>query len=113
MPLSETALGALLIARSAYIEDASYEISDFVAVIETHATDGTPERTAWSAHLTATYRCRKDNTTVPEAPATTSTSTRKQKKSAAAVARPPTDMELKHAQIRAQRKLKAHQPWAT
>ncbi|KAJ7664837.1 hypothetical protein B0H14DRAFT_2658593 [Mycena olivaceomarginata] len=36
MPLSETALGALLIARSAYIEDASYGISDFVAVIKTH-----------------------------------------------------------------------------
>ncbi|KAJ7898954.1 hypothetical protein B0H14DRAFT_3424289 [Mycena olivaceomarginata] len=108
MPLSETALGALLIARSAYIEDANYEISDFVAVIDTHTTEGTPERAVWSAHLTALIDAVKDDMTVPEAPGSTSNPASvkcKQKKSAAAVATPPSERDLQHAQIRAQRKL--------
>ncbi|KAJ7867905.1 hypothetical protein B0H14DRAFT_2572630 [Mycena olivaceomarginata] len=103
-----TTLGALLIARSAYIEDANYEISDFVAVIDTHTTEGTPERAVWSTHLTALIDAVKDDTTVPEAPGSTSNPAsvkRKRKKSAAAVATPPSERDLQHAQIRAQRKL--------
>jgi hypothetical protein len=41
MPQSETALGALLIAGSTYIETDSYKILDWQAVIETYATKGT------------------------------------------------------------------------
>ncbi|KAJ7889095.1 hypothetical protein B0H14DRAFT_3127085 [Mycena olivaceomarginata] len=60
MPLSEAALGAILIVRSAYIETDSYEIPDWQAVTETHTTEGTPERAAWLAHLTAVVDAIED-----------------------------------------------------
>lgn len=65
MPRSETALGALLIARSAYIETDNYEIPDWRAVIETHTTEGTPERAAWLAHLTAVVDALEDGKDIP------------------------------------------------
>jgi hypothetical protein len=66
MPLSDTALGAILIARSAYIGVNDYSIPDFQAVIETHTDEGTPERTAWMAHLTAVINAVEDGKDVPE-----------------------------------------------
>ncbi|KAJ7874180.1 hypothetical protein B0H14DRAFT_2569361 [Mycena olivaceomarginata] len=104
MPRSETALGALLIARSAYIDN--YEIPDWQAVIETHTTEGTPERAAWLAHLTAVVDALEDGKDIPAPPAgSTSGGKRKKKKSAAAMPTVPSQKDQRHAQIRAQRKL--------
>jgi hypothetical protein len=112
MPRSETALGALLIARSAYIETDNYEIPDWQAVIETHTTEGTPERAAWLAHLTAVVDAIEDgkdililgysNVVSRQPPAgSTSGGKRKKKKSAAAVPTVPSEKDQQHAQIRA------------
>jgi hypothetical protein len=60
-----TALGALLVARSAYIETDNYEILDLQAGIETHTTEGTPERAAWLAHLTAVVDAIEDGKDIP------------------------------------------------
>ncbi|KAJ7697615.1 hypothetical protein B0H17DRAFT_1197279 [Mycena rosella] len=46
MPLSEEALGALLLARSAYIDQAEYTIPDWHNVIEAHTKADSPERAA-------------------------------------------------------------------
>lgn len=51
MPLSEAALGALLNARTAYIEEPDYAVTDFQNVIGSHTTDGSAERIAWLAHI--------------------------------------------------------------
>jgi hypothetical protein len=61
--LSEEALGALLIARSAYIDQPEYGIPDFRNVIEAHTPEGSPERAEWLAHinpLTAAMRQEED-----------------------------------------------------
>ncbi|KAF8146814.1 hypothetical protein K438DRAFT_1780555 [Mycena galopus ATCC 62051] len=110
MPLSETALGAILIARSAYIETDDYGIPDWQAVIETHTAEGTPERAAWLAHLTAVIDAVKEEKNIPEPPAIVTGSTvaisgsKRQKKSAAPVpGAPEFERDQRHAQIRAQR----------
>ncbi|KAF8191063.1 hypothetical protein K438DRAFT_1762979 [Mycena galopus ATCC 62051] len=109
-PLSETALGAILIARSAYIETDDYGIPDWQAVIETHTAEGTPERAAWLAHLTAVIDAVKEEKNIPEPPAIATGSTvaisggKRQKKSAAPVpGAPEFERDQRHAQIRAQR----------
>jgi hypothetical protein len=48
--LSEEALGALLITRSAYIDQPEYGIPDFRNIIEAHTPEGSPERAEWLAH---------------------------------------------------------------
>ncbi|KAJ6575878.1 hypothetical protein B0H10DRAFT_1963693 [Mycena sp. CBHHK59/15] len=106
MPLSETALGAILIARSAYIETDNY---NWQAIIETHTAEGTPERAAWLAHLTAVVDAIEDGKDIPEPPAGSTSAVsggkhQKKKKSAAAVpGDPESERDRRHAQIRAQR----------
>ncbi|KAJ7881261.1 hypothetical protein B0H14DRAFT_2565842 [Mycena olivaceomarginata] len=114
MPLSETALGAILIARSAYIETDSCGSPDWQAVIETHTAEGTRERAAWLAHLTAVVDAVKDGKNIPEPPvagAAISGGKRPKKKSAATVpAAPESERDQHHAQRVPQPRAKSVQP---
>ncbi|KAK7057889.1 ribonuclease H-like domain-containing protein [Favolaschia claudopus] len=106
MPLSESAHGALLVARDAFIEQQDYGIPDFKSVVETHTVEGTPERAAWDAHILALTDALEDDKPFPEAPGSTATaaSGKKKKKSSPAAAE-ESEQQKRHTRIRFQRKL--------
>jgi hypothetical protein len=66
MPLSKEALGTLLTARTAFIEQADYSIPDWVNVVDLQTAEGTEERAAWSAHITAVTDAIEGKKTIPE-----------------------------------------------
>ncbi|KAK7029203.1 hypothetical protein R3P38DRAFT_3516264 [Favolaschia claudopus] len=109
MPLSESALGALLVARETFIEEETYKIPDFKDVVETHTVEGTPERVAWDAHILALTDALEDNKPIPEAPGSTSTAASagsgKKKKASPAAGAAESEQQKRHTQIRFQRKL--------
>ncbi|KAJ7853279.1 hypothetical protein B0H14DRAFT_2580442 [Mycena olivaceomarginata] len=107
--LSEEALGALLIARSAYIDQPEYGIPDFRNVIEAHTPEGSPERAEWLAHINPLTAAMRQEEDLPEPPGTSpsvpATRKRKSKNVAPTLAGALSEIGQRHAAIRAQRKL--------
>lgn len=65
MALSEEALGALLIARAAYIEQDDYSIPDWHNAIEAHTSENSPERAEWMAHIDPLTAAMQDGKELP------------------------------------------------
>ncbi|KAJ7464248.1 hypothetical protein B0H11DRAFT_2240645 [Mycena galericulata] len=109
MPLSEEALGALLNARTAFIEQPDYSIPDFHNVIEAHTAKDSAERTAWLKHIDPLTSAMKEETELPVPPGTTPAALQKRSGKTAGMnvnpMAPMSEMAIRHAQIRAQRQL--------
>ncbi|KAJ7330478.1 hypothetical protein DFH08DRAFT_1022764 [Mycena albidolilacea] len=105
--LAFEALGTLLTARTAFIEQADYSIPDWVNVVDLQTAEGTEERAAWSAHITAVTDVIEGKKTIPEppgvAPATVDPKRKRGKAKQVTLTRVPTEKQLQHEKIRAQR----------
>ncbi|CAK5274220.1 unnamed protein product [Mycena citricolor] len=112
MPLPPEALGALVIARRAYIESEDFSIPDFIKAIELHTEEKSEERTAWFSHVDVLTDAMENGTDLPPVPGVIDTP--KPKKRATKKAPVPTATSLsdalsgtnaaqKRTQIRAQR----------
>ncbi|CAK5273886.1 unnamed protein product [Mycena citricolor] len=68
IPLSKEELGHLLTARTAFLEQESFSIPDFVMVIKLHTAAGSEERAAWIAHVSMLSNAQEQSIVPPNVP---------------------------------------------